>query len=318
MRNRLSIYYGRILYVEPFPYQETFLSREPILEALEAAPSVERYRHIWMVGNLTVDEGAGVATGRLGYPRHERVTRENVDAQTHEFVEEEYELPDAVSAPFVFDYRSGAIAFDGDRIGARAFVNHLVALLNSANKGVFVGELIRVADDYRQFIKVVDKVTVVAFDVHPTNPRDRLIFRPLEQGMLAANARRQRVLMENRRDGLRVSPPDSRDEPTDNPAVMGIEMNEEGYGDGYRIEGERDGRPLRFDSKSGGLLRDVFEDAPPSMGERIRLLREWFDQRAELLEPGRSSAQRVEEPDDVQDEEVIETEDENEGWTEDV
>jgi hypothetical protein len=230
-------------------------------------------------------------------------------------VEKEYELPDALSAAFVLNYRTGVIAFEGDKIGATGFINHLVALLNSSGVGTFKGELIRVADDYREFIRAVDKVTRVSFDVRPTNPRDREIFRPLDAGMKAANAKRQRVRFENEDEGLRVVPPATRDEPTDNPAVMGIEMNEEGYGDGYRIDAERDGRPLRFDSKGGGLLKDVLEDASDEPENRTALMRDWLEKRADLLEPGQSPAPPLEaggEEDGEEDEEGPDA-----GWAED-
>jgi hypothetical protein len=209
--SRLSIYYGRIRYVEPLPGQESFLPLgDPIREAVEGATSVERYRHEWILGNLTYTDDPPVVTGRLGYPAQERLTRQDLDSATQAFVEREYELPDAVSSPFVLNYRTGVIAFEGDKIGATGFVNHLVALLNSAGRGTFTGELIRIAEDYREFIRVVDKVTRVSFDVSPTNPRDREIFRPLDAGMKAANAERQRVRIENEREGLRLVPPDTR------------------------------------------------------------------------------------------------------------
>lgn len=295
--SRLSIYYGRIRYIEPRPGQESFLPPgEPIREAVEtaAATSVQRYRHEWVLGNLAFEDDPPIITGRLGYPAQESVTREDLDPTTHAFVEAEYELPNALSSLFVLNYQTGAIASEGDKIGPTGFVNHLVALLNSAGRRTFRGELIRVADDYREFIRVVDKVTRVSFEVRPTNPRDRVIFRPLDAGMKAAGARRQRVLIENEDEGLRVVPPDTRDESTDNPALMGIEMNEEGYGEGYRIDAERDGRPLRFESKGGGLLKDVLEDASDEPEPRTQALVEGLSERSDSLQPGHETAPPLE------------------------
>jgi hypothetical protein len=68
--SRLSIHYGRIRYIEPRPGQESFLPKgEPIREAVNAATSVERYRHEWILGNLAFEDDPPIITGRLGYPR---------------------------------------------------------------------------------------------------------------------------------------------------------------------------------------------------------------------------------------------------------
>lgn len=301
--SRLAIYYGRILYIEPHPGQETFMPREPIREAVEAATSTARYGHEWVLGNLEVDEASGLITGRLGYPDTDRRTHQDYDPEQHRFVEQLYELPDAVSSPFVLDYRSGAMAFEADnQIRPTGFVNHFVALLNEARKGEFKGELVRLAEDYRDFIRKVDKITAVSFEVRPTNPRDRLIFRPLDEGMKVANAERQRVLIENNEDGLVVNPPATRDEMTANPAVQGIEMVEEGYGEKYRIDAEKDGRPLRYDSRRGGLLRDLLEDASDDPQERTETLRDFLSQRADFLQPGQAPAAPLDAETDADDE----------------
>lgn len=286
--SRLTVYYGRILVEDKNPGQAelstTFEPVDPIKDCLEGATSIERYRHEWVIGNLKFDADATLATGRLGYPDREQRTQEDYDAEHQAFVETEIELPHAVSAAFVLDYRSGSIAFEEhDRIGPTGFVKHLAALLKQAggSRYEFRGELIRIADNYRDFVRRVDRISQVAFDVFPTNPRDRPIFRPLDEGMKAMNANRERFVAENKEEGLQLRPPESRDETTDNPAIMGIEMTEEGYGKGYRIDAEMDGRPVRYDSTSGGgLLRDVLEDVPESPEIRLDLLMVQLTERA--------------------------------------
>jgi hypothetical protein len=311
--SRLSIYYGRIRYLEPHPGQESFLVREfPIREAVEAARSVERYRHQWVLGNLVFDDDGRLIMGRLGYPETGHRTQQDYDPVDQRFVDKTYELPDAASAAFVLNYETGAIAFEvGNKIRPTGFINHFVALLNSSGRGAFKGELVRVAENYREFIGNVDRVTRVAFEVRPTNPRDRAIFRPLDEGMKAANAKLERVLIENDDEGLIVDPPPTRDDPSPNPAVQGIEMVEEGYGERYRIDAERDGRPLRYDSKSGGLLRDVLEDAPDDPDTRTRTLIDRLEQRAGLLQPGHEPAPPLEASgNDFEDDDEEDAEDE--------
>lgn len=315
--SRLSIYYGRVRYIEPRPGQETLLPpREPIREAVDAARTVDRYRHEWVLANLETDEDAHLITGRLGYPGTEEVVREDLEAGS--FVQRRYELPGAVSSLFVLDSKTGAIAFERiqNKISANGFMGHFVALLNSAGRGQFEGELIRLASNYREFLNLVDKVTRVSFEVRPTNPRDREIFRPLDRGMKASNAKRERVYIENEDEGLSINPPATRDEATDNPAVMGIEMNEEGYGDGYKIDGERDGRSVRFASKGGGLLRDVIEDAPDDAEARTDTLREHLDRRSDFLQPGQTPAPPVpvrdgEDADDEDDDDDLDEDDDD-------
>jgi len=306
--SRLSIYYGRVRYIDPQPGQGSFLPPgEPIREAVEAAGSVDRYGHDWVLANLDVDDERHLIIGRLGYPGMDEVVRE--DLEQGNFVRRRYELAGAVSSLFVLDYKTGAIAFERiqNKISANGFIGHFIALLNSAGRGQFEGELSQLASNYREFLNVVDKVTHVSFEVHPTNPRDREIFRPLERGLRASNAKRQRVYLDNEDEGLTVPPPDTRDEPTDNPAVMGIEMNEEGYGDGYKIDAEREGRSVRFTSRGGGLLRDVIEDAPDDAEARTNTLREHLDRRSESIdESGHTPAPPVrvrdgEDADDLDD-----------------
>jgi hypothetical protein len=306
--SRLSIFYGRIRFLDPHPGQETLIPRiHPIRDAIEAATSTSRYGHDWVLGNLEVMESADLVVGRLGYPETERGTQQDYDEEHHRFVDVSYELPDAVSLPFVINYVTGAIAFEANnKIRPTGFINHLVALLNQSGRGQFKGELVRIAQNYRDFLTTVDKVLRVSFEVHPTNPRDREIFRPLDQGMKAANAARQRTAIENQEEGLILDPPETRDEPSSNPAVQGIEMVEEGYGERYRIDAELEGQPVRYDSRDGGLLRDVVDDAPENPEDRARRLIENLDQRADLLEPGRAPAPPLET-----------SEDEGEGQTKD-
>ncbi|HEX2096565.1 MAG TPA: hypothetical protein VHF50_04280 [Solirubrobacterales bacterium] len=272
--NRLTIYYGLI-----WQEQGSLLSEYPLRDAVERAESVNRYNHDWLIGNLSVDEGRQLLVGKLGYPETEQRTQEDYDPVDQAFVEQTVEVPDAASAAFALNYASGALAFEGtDRIGPTGFVNHFVALLRTVDEG-FKGQLVRIATEYREFLAAVDKVTRVSFEVVPTNPRDRNIFRPLDEGMKAANASRERVTLEND-EGLVVPPPESRDETTDNPAIMGIEMNEEGYGNGFKIDAKRQGRDYRFDSEhGGGLLRDVVEDAPEDADYRTSALVEHLEEK---------------------------------------
>lgn len=270
--SRLTIYYGQI-----WQEQGSLLSELPIRDAVERAESVNRYNHDWLIGNLSVDEDRRLITGKLGYPETEQRTQEDYDALVQAFVEQTVEVPDAASAAFALNFASGALAFEGtDRIGPTGFVNHFVALLKTVDEG-FKGQLIRIATEYRDFLEAMDRVTRVSFEVVPTNPRDRNIFRPLDVGMKAVNAKRERVLLEND-EGLIVPPPQSRDETTDNPAIMGIEMNEEGYGNGFKIDAKREGRDYRFDSEhGGGLLRDVIEDFPDGFEHRTNALVEHLE-----------------------------------------
>ena len=274
MMSRLTIYYGQI-WLE----QATLFSEYPLRDAVEGAGPVNRYNHDWLIGNLSVDEGRQILVGKLGYPETEQRTREDYDPAEQAFVEQNVEVPDAASAAFALNYVSGALAFEGtDRIGPRGFVNHLVALMRTVDEG-FKGQLIRIATEYREFLAAVDKVTRVSFEVIPTNPRDRNIFKPLDVGMKAANASRERVTLEND-EGLVMQPPESRDETTDNPAIMGIEMNDEGYGKGYKIDAKRQGRDYRFDSEQGGgLLRDVVEGAPEDGEYRTSALVEHLEEK---------------------------------------
>lgn len=322
----LTIYYARFkLETGQIPGQTSFSTPDQPLfrQAVAEATSVERYQHDWVFGNLVFDDEVGRVTGLLGYPAQEQIVRQDLDPETHDFVQKVFELPDATAAAFILDYNTGALAFDGDAgTTPGGFLRTFLALLETARRGSYSGELIQVAKDYREFLRVVDKVTKVAFEVRPTNPRDRAIFRPLDVGMKAVNAERQKVTLENKEEGLEIEPPPNRDVETNNPAVMGIEMNEEGYGRGYRIDGEQDGQTLRFDSRSGGLFKDVVEDAPDSPVERIDPLREHFGHRLALLSnpdaPRRSpnAADETNEPDDIEADD-IETDDDHDDQTDD-
>lgn len=86
--SRLNIYYGRISYVPKRPGQEEIRERSPIREAIEGATSVERYRHEWVLGNLTFLDDQALVLGRLGYPATEEGTTEDWDEDRHAFVEE--------------------------------------------------------------------------------------------------------------------------------------------------------------------------------------------------------------------------------------
>jgi hypothetical protein len=282
--SRLDIYYGRITVIERRPGQETMLPAiDPIWDAVLSASSIDRYGHQWMLANLATDDRTGVITGRFGYPGTEDLVREAVEEGN--FVAKTINVPSAVSSQFVLDYHSGAIAFERvkDKISPSGFIKHLVALLNSTGLGPFQGALVHVASDYKEFLRVINKVTAVSFEVRPTNPRDRPIFKPLDVGMKSANALIERVHIENKADGLTIEAPASREEETANPAVMGIEMVEEGYGKGYTIDGERDGHPLRYSSNGGGLLRDAIEDGPEEADSRLSVIADFFTRRIALV-----------------------------------
>jgi hypothetical protein len=284
--SRLSIYYGHIVYADPHPGESLLPASEyPIRDAVSALQSLKRYGHRqWVLGNLDVDDDTRLVYGRLGYSETDELTQQDYDDGESRFVDKQYSVPTAGSSAFVLNYAIGAVALEvGPKIRPAGFVDHLIALLNNPGVVVFHGELIRVASDYRDFLRNVDKVTRIAFEVRPTNASAREIFRPLDEGMKAGNVRRGRVVIENREEGLTVDSPVSYDEPNANLALQGIAMVEEGYGDGYRIEAEAQGHTVRYDSKMGGLLADVFEDAPDEPGERISILRDGLIGRAGQL-----------------------------------
>lgn len=75
-------------------------------------------------------------------------------------------------------------------------------------------------------------------------------------------------------------------------------MVEANYGRGYRIDGELEGQQVRFDSRGGGLLRDVIEEVGDDPDLRSAALAEHLETRAELIEPGHGKTPPLEPAED--------------------
>jgi hypothetical protein len=287
---KLTIRYARIaakwdsLLVPP--------GQNPVLLAMATAFEerriVNRYGHDWRLGNFQVEEPPGVAVGRLGYPDVEHEEPLQFDPVRQVFEAGTVEYPASVSAGFALDPVTGTLAFeDTSDIGPTGFVSHLVALLNVTPYGPFEGALLAHPETYRSFVRRVDKVTRVTFEVVPTNPRDKPIFRDLDRGIKAAGASKERVTLENDDDGLIIDPPETDVESTDNPAVQGLEMVEAGYGTefGYRIDAETPSGPKRYEYTPAdrGTVAEVdeVEEAPADPESRLRIIVRFLRRRSQ-------------------------------------
>ena len=263
--------------------------QEALERAIEAKPQVQRYGHEYVFGNVHKEDN-GLITGRMGFPAIEELVERDYDEVLGEFNERVVEHPDAPSVPFVLDPADGLIAFEdlSPRIKPRGFVGHFRALLE---KGVaehnieFAVELAFRSENVREFLSRVSRVTSVRFEVRPTNPDDRESFRPLDEALKRARAKRARVVMENDEEGLELEPSDP-DKQTDNLLEQGVLMVESGYGTGreFQIEAEDEHEPVIYDARAGGsLIRDLAPNVPDDHGSRIAILKAWLGERLDEL-----------------------------------
>lgn len=277
---KLRVYYATIGYERGnIEGQETIEAQEfPLRDAILTAEPTKHYNHYWLLANREEDPERKMIFGRLGHPDSEHLATLVLNEEGDSFEPDDFEVPSSISAAFAINYENGELAFEFDEIKPRGFVSHFTAILNRANEGKFSGELARSEETYRQFLDSVDKVTRVQFEVVPTNPRDDPIFHPLDAGMKVAGAKKMRTIIESD-EGLNIDVPDSREEETENYATMGLEMNEAGYGKGYRIDATKNGMPTQFhvdSANSGSLISDVFEMVTGGAHESLELLRAEF------------------------------------------
>lgn len=280
---KLSIYYAHLAFATAQTEGQATLEAQPdpLLDAVTNWKETEHWNHHWVLGDLQTDTHRNLVFGRMGHPAEEKLDRVAYDATTNKFEEKHFNLPGSKSGAFVLNYKTGAMAFEADQIKPTGFVNHLCAILNnSAPDGKFTGSLDTTEESYRDFLASVTKVTSVTFEVRPTNPRDRKVFEAMDKGMKAANATRMRTTIENKEEGLIIDPPDTRDKESANLAVQGIEMNEEGYGNGFRMDAEKDGVPRRFHSGDrGSLISEYIDGVSADPNDRLELVMAQFVMR---------------------------------------
>lgn len=225
--------------MEPTEWSSSFLR-----PALQSPAAVERYRHLWRLGDVQ-ELRPGVISGRVGYDDDRSATF--YDEERQGFVDES--VPNGAAFPFVVDLATGRMAYQAPT--SRGVLSAIQALINAGGSGTWRVSAILVEQSWEEWRRRVSRVQRLSFRLRLPNPNFRGRER-LEQMMVSSRAGLLRTVYEADPDDL---------EGLDLEAEYIGQMRQHadmGYGN-YRAVGTQQTEAgeveERFDSTPGGAER---------------------------------------------------------------
>lgn len=187
---------------------------------------------------------------------------EVVDEGAHRLVDGG--LPHGVVAKseFFLHYRTSVLAYRPvtNRISANQFCEMFSRLVEAAYQNFFVSAEIDSIDEdieIERAIEQLDVVSKVMFDLHPSNPSNRAVYRHLDERLKALRAQRLRQTMTACEGGF------VRDTLLDDDGFKGLMMAVDGYGKGC-VEGIIDGRKVAISTEDSPVKKEVVASESPS------------------------------------------------------
>jgi hypothetical protein len=186
---------------------------------------------------------------------------EIVDEDTHRLVEDGLPYGVIARSEFFFHYRTAVIAYRPitNRLSATQFREITARLIESAHDNFFVSAEIESVDEDLEIREAVGKfetISKISFDLHPSNPSLRPIWRAVDERLKALEARRLRETVEAREDGF------NKDILMNDDAFGGLIMAADGYGKG-RVEGVLDGRKVTISTEDSPVKKEVIPSDDP-------------------------------------------------------
>ena len=147
-----------------------------------------------------------------------------------------------------------------NRISNNQFLTHLTELIEVGYDKFFVQADISPIDEevkISEAIKILETVTEVSFDVHPTNPSNRPVYQTLDERLKRLKATREKRTIYAEAEGF------NREELLKDGAYKGIMLAVDGYGNAS-LSGEKDdGSYTTISTGESPVLKEVSDSDDP-------------------------------------------------------
>lgn len=205
--------------------------------------------------------------GRL--VKYKRVLEgEIVDEESHRTIVGGLPYGIVAKSDFFLHYKSGVIAFRplASRISAKQFRGVFARLFEIGHDNFFVSAQIETIDEgikIEEAIKKFEVVRKITFDIHPTNPSNRDVYKRVDERLKRLKADKLKQIVESdKEDGL------DKSALLEDETYRSLVMATDGYGNGS-IHGVTEGRKVVITTGDSPVRKEIVENELEEMLEDL-------------------------------------------------
>ena len=186
---------------------------------------------------------------------------EIVDEQSHRTVLGGLPYGIVAKSDFFLHYETGVLAYRplASRISARQFRFVFARLLEAGHDSFFVSAQVETIDEgikVEEAIRKMEIVRKVVFDIHPTNPSNRDVYKRIDERLKKLEIEKLKQIVEAKEGGL------NKDALFEDDIYRSLIMATDGYGSGS-ISGVAEGRKIVITTEDSPVRKDVVDSANP-------------------------------------------------------
>lgn len=162
---------------------------------------------------------------------------------------------------FFLHYKSGVIAYRplASRISAKQFRFVFARIFEAGHDNFFVNAQVETIDEgirVEEAIKRFEIIRKVSFDIHPTNPSNRDVYKRIDERLKQLNAEKLKQTIEADERGL------NKNALLDDDVYRSLIMATDGYGNGS-IQGVAEGRTMVITTGDSPVRKEIVESPDP-------------------------------------------------------
>lgn len=187
---------------------------------------------------------------------------EIVDEQSHRTVLGGLPYGIVAKSDFFLHYETGVLAYRPvvSRISARQFRFVFARLLEAGHDSFFVSAQVETIDEgikVEEAIRRMEIVRKVVFDIHPTNPSNRDVYKRVDERLKKLKIEKLKQIIDAREDGL------NKDALFEDDIYRSLIMATDGYGSGS-IHGVVEGRTMVITTEDSPVRKKIVESPSPN------------------------------------------------------
>ena len=198
-----------------------------------------------------------------------------VDEESHRTVVGGLPYGIVAESDFFLHYKSGVVAYRplASRISAKQFRYIFARLFEIGHDNFFVGAQVETVDEgmkIEEAIRRFEVVRKISFDIHPTNPSNREVYKRVDERLKRLKAEKLKQTIENNtKEGL------DKGALLEDETYRSLVMATDGYGSGS-IHGFVEGRKVVITTGDSPIRKEIVESA--SLAEMLEDLLPTFKQ----------------------------------------
>jgi hypothetical protein len=163
---------------------------------------------------------------------------------------------------FFLHYKSGVLAYRPiiSKISANQFRLVFARLFEAGHDNFFVSAQVETVDEgirIEEAIRTFDLIKKVSFDIHPTNPSNRDVYKRVDERLKRLQAEKLKQVVEANNRGL------NREALLEDDIYRSLIMATDGYGNGA-VYGVSEGRTMVITTGDSPVRKEILESPTPS------------------------------------------------------